>query len=338
MTRRATGIRKFNRCQHSHKIFYGAEVRLPPPDFVIAGAPKCGTSALYAGLKDDARIFLPVTKEPHYFSFDYPSQREVELLQDYDDLFRRAKPGQLRGEISVHYLSSTRAIPALLERRPDVKIIVFARNPVDLFVSWHNEAIRGLHDDVTSPEEAWRLQEVRARGECVPKSCKEPAFLQYGKFCSLGAQIQRLSQIVPAAQLLVLFHEDLVSAPRETLTRMGDHLGLAGGIQVTLAHENVFGHYTNAVVPKLLGTINGNPWLKSARLKVKPMLNQLGIRPLAWLVRRSFKSAPKPVLSEEFLGELRTAFSPDVALMEQLTGRRLSQWLDHRVKRTVPGG
>jgi hypothetical protein len=156
-------------------------LRPPPSDFVIAGAPKCGTTALYAGLRGDPRLFFPALKEPHYFSFDYPSRREVERLDDYDHLFRAAEPTQIRGEISVHYLSSGQAIPALLERRPDVKIIVLARNPIDLFVSWHNEAVKGLDEDVTSPEEAWKLQELRARGERVPRLCREADFFAVQK-------------------------------------------------------------------------------------------------------------------------------------------------------------
>ena len=39
-------------------------------DFFIAGYPKCGTTSLYAYLKEHAVVFLPELKEPHFFTED----------------------------------------------------------------------------------------------------------------------------------------------------------------------------------------------------------------------------------------------------------------------------
>jgi hypothetical protein len=37
------------------------------PNFLIVGAPKCGTTALYHYLRQHPQVFLPRRKEPYYF-------------------------------------------------------------------------------------------------------------------------------------------------------------------------------------------------------------------------------------------------------------------------------
>src|ERR1017187_7380133 len=153
------------------------EMRLPPPDFVIVGAPKCGTTAAFATLQKHPQLFLPDIKEPHYFAYDFPGYRGVRTVEDYDRLFADAERKQLRGEASVSYLSSKEATAAILRRRPDAKFIALVRNPLDMFVSWHNQCLKALDEDEQDPERAWMLQSERAQGRRIPRLCKEPSFL-----------------------------------------------------------------------------------------------------------------------------------------------------------------
>src|SRR5580658_2349428 len=116
-------------------------MRSPAPDFVIAGGPRCGTTAVYRALRPHPDVFLPSIKEPHYFGFEYNRRRGVETLNLYNSLFSEALDSQLRGDASAMYLSSSAAIPAILQHRPDVKVIALIRNPIDMFVSWHNQCL-----------------------------------------------------------------------------------------------------------------------------------------------------------------------------------------------------
>jgi hypothetical protein len=298
----------------------------PPPDFVIIGAPKCGTTSLHATLQRHPEMFLSSIKEPHYFAFDYPKRREVESLQDYDALFSKANENQLRGESSACYLSSVEAVPAILERRPDAKFIALVRNPVDLFVSWHNELLKSFDEDVESPERAWRMQEKRARGIDVPKHCIAPAMLQYRDMCSLGQQLERVFRAVPEAQRQVLLFDDLKRDPKGTLERITTFLGVSSNRIDVVSETNKFGRYNNALAPWLLRTAIVNPTVKRIRAKLKPFLNEYGIRPNLWLMQMSLKDKPKPVLSEAFKQELTDAFSDDVRLLEELLSVDLSHW------------
>ena len=83
-------------------------VRLTP-DFVIAGAPKCGTTSLWNYLRAHPAVFMAANKEPNYFCSDLPAER-VASLAEYEALFSTAPPHALTGEASVFYLYSEVAI------------------------------------------------------------------------------------------------------------------------------------------------------------------------------------------------------------------------------------
>ena len=48
----------------------------PAPDFVIVGGPKCGTTALFATLRQHPQLALSKIKEPRFFASDYPGRRD----------------------------------------------------------------------------------------------------------------------------------------------------------------------------------------------------------------------------------------------------------------------
>jgi len=312
-------------------IAVGTEVEKPnlklPPDFVIIGAPKCGTSALHATLQLHPEMFLSPIKEPHYFAFDYPNRREVESLRDYDRLFAKAKDNQLRGEASAYYLSSVQAVPAILRRRPDAKFIALVRNPVDLFVSFHNELLKSFDEDIESPEFAWRMQDKRARGIDIPKRCSSPATLQYRYMCSLGRQLERVFRHIPEPQRLILLHDEFRRDPKSTIGKVTKFLGVSSNRIDVVLESNKFGRYNNPFVPRLIRAVTVNPTIRRLRAKLKPFLNEHGIRPIFWLMQQSLQSAPKPFLSDTFRQELTDAFVEDIRLLEDLLSLDLSLWL-----------
>ena len=132
------------------------------PDFVIVGAPKCGTTALASYLDGHPRIFLSRVKEPNYFCFDAPGLRVVDRLETYSGLFTPAQPGQLCGEASTAYLFSHAAVPAILESNPAARIIVLVRNPLEMVVAHHHEKLHHFEENEPDFEIAWRLS-ARAR-------------------------------------------------------------------------------------------------------------------------------------------------------------------------------
>src|SRR5215475_14588831 len=67
-----------------------------------------------------------------------------------------------------------------------------------------------LMEDVEDFSTAWSLQELRARGERIPKHCLAPYLLLYREVAKFGVQIERLYQLVGRDRSLVLLFDDLV--------------------------------------------------------------------------------------------------------------------------------
>ncbi len=105
------------------------------PNFFIAGAPKSGTSSLYAYLQDVPGIFMSKVKEPNYFSRmvmddDHP-YRPIRDEQQYLRLFADAGTARVIGEASPTYLADPGA-PALIDRTvPGARVLVSLRDPVE---------------------------------------------------------------------------------------------------------------------------------------------------------------------------------------------------------------
>src|SRR4051794_7739565 len=103
------------------------------PDFLIAGVPKAGTTALHAALVRHPDLFLPAVKEPKFFLTDgRPSrhggpgdaqtyQEHVWRREDYEALFDPAPPGALRGEATPFYLYDPATHLRIRKTVPDVR-------------------------------------------------------------------------------------------------------------------------------------------------------------------------------------------------------------------------
>lgn len=183
------------------------------PDFFILGAPKCGTTSLVHWLETHPQVFLSSVKEPHFFSTDL-ANRGVSSEAAYRRLFDVASSKKLAvGEASTWYLFSKDAVPNILRAVPEARFIVMTRDPVEMARSLHHHVVRQLHEDEPDFARAWALQTDRRAGHNIPRDCTEPAFLQYGAACSLGAQVARLLRHASADRVLHIPLEGLRDDP-----------------------------------------------------------------------------------------------------------------------------
>jgi hypothetical protein len=164
----------------------------------------------------------------------------------------RPEANQLRGEASALYLSSGEAVGAILKRRPDAKFIALVRNPLDMFISWHNECLTALDEEEGDPQRTWALQEERAQGRRIPKLCKEPAVLRYKKLCGLGSQIESLFRQVPENQRLEIVLDRLQQAPRETYACIVRFLGVRDDGTDHFVRENAFARPKSALIARFV--------------------------------------------------------------------------------------
>jgi len=278
------------------------------PNFFILGAPKCGTTSLARWLAGHPALYMSPTKETHFYSTDL-ANRTIRSLERYQALFRGAGEQQLAvGEASTWYLFSEAAVPVIEQAYPEARYIVMTRDPVAMANSLYHHNCRVLHEDQPTFEAAWRLQEDRAAGRAVPRSCTEPAFLQYRAACSLGSLLERLYSHVPESRVLHIPLEWVQRDPGAQYRRTLAFLGLDDDAQTDFPAANEARGNRSAIAQRLL-RLGGR-----AR-------TALGFNRGMGLAKLNERVQPKKKLSPGFLLELEEVFAEERVLLNRLTAR-----------------
>lgn len=201
------------------------------PDFLILGAKKCGTTALYWYLTQHPRVRPAFQKEVHFFTAAYGRGR-LWYRSFFPTGLARALAAEpfLTGEATPDYLFHTYAAARVRRDLPDARLIVILRNPVDRAYSSYNHNLRsGL--ETLSFEEALDREEERlaSAGGSVPRPGRFHFGQEHHSYCARGVYVDQLEawlEQVPREQLLVLATEDLRSRRSETLRAALEFLGL----------------------------------------------------------------------------------------------------------------
>jgi len=295
------------------------------PDFVIVGAPKCGTTSLFHYLAGHERIAGSAVKEPFFWCPDIVEPGRVASADGYRALWDGAAPGAVTGEASADYAMSEVAIPSLVVARPDVKLIMILRDPAEMVASYHSELVQAYQEPVKELERAWALQERRAAGRGpFSRDTIEPKKLQYLWACALGDQLERLFAHTGAENRLAILFDDLVGDPRQVYTDTLRFLGVADDGRTDFPRMNrnrnlrsVRLATVHRSIPRLLG-----PLYAPARA----MARRVGISPSAIVNRFNIREGERRKIDPAFQAELREAFRPQVEKIERLLGRDLSHW------------
>ena len=113
------------------------------PNFIVIGAAKAGTTALYWYLEEHPDVFMSPVKETNYFAYGVDEggnllygdpdvhRFPVKTLEEYEQLFNRAGGARAVGEASPLYLECPQAAARIRNRLPDVRLICSIRHPVD---------------------------------------------------------------------------------------------------------------------------------------------------------------------------------------------------------------
>lgn len=189
-------------------------------DFVVIGAQKAGTTALFDYLREDPHIFLPEEKEVHFFD----DESQDWARPDYSAFHRKFEfgSGRLCGEVTPIYMYWPNALERIRAYRPDIKLICLLRDPVERAWShWRMEHARGA--DAAPFGEAIRGGRQRLFQDEPWGHHRVYSYVERGFYAE---QLAHAIQLFSAEQLLVLQNEALDSRPAETLARVNAFLGL----------------------------------------------------------------------------------------------------------------
>ncbi len=199
------------------------------PDFLIIGAQKAGTTALYNYLNQHPQVVPTLKKELMFFDCNFP--KGDLWYRSFYPLQEEMKAGQITGEASPSYMLDPNAASRAFEMVPEVKLIALLRNPIDRAYSGYQASIRNGYDDV-SFEEAVALEEERLDGEeeriladinYPMRSFRVYSYLHRGLYAE---QLKRWLQFYPREQLLVLQSERLFENTPAVFGEVIDFLGL----------------------------------------------------------------------------------------------------------------
>jgi hypothetical protein len=300
------------------------------PQFVIAGAPKAGTTALHAALATHPGLFLSPVKEPKYYLTDgrppsrsgqrgpgdaHSAQEWVWRREDYLALFDGAPPGTVRGESTPFYLYDRAAHARLAADIPGIKVIVVVRDPVDrAYSNWAHLRADGLEPEADFLA-AVRLEEQRIGAGWAP-------FWHYRGLGRYGEQLRDLYRHVPREQVFLLRYRQLVDTPAQTLDRVCEFLGVPTGVAHTVAPENVKPFVGDTTRHRLLARAARSGAALGAY--APPQLWRRVSRPLIAALHAG--RAPRPPLPIEVRREVLAPLLTDIALLEELTGESFADW------------
>ncbi len=289
------------------------------PDFLIAGVPKAGTTALHTALRRHPELYLSRIKEPKFFLTDGPPperggpgdvetyREHVWRREDYEALFADAPPGALTGESTPFYLYDAGARRRIRALVPDVRIIVTLRDPVERAHSnWTHLWSAGLEpiDDL--------VRACEAEPERVAAGWSH--FWHYVGLGRYGEQLADLYELFPREQVLVFRYRDVVDRPAETLDRICAFLGVGQGLLTEVPRRNVTAHPAPGARHAVLSTLARR--LPALARPIEGLLQHRGEarRPLSWERRQ----------------RLIPYFAEDIALLQRVTGEDFGDWLRPR--------
>lgn len=288
------------------------------PNFFILGAPKCGTTSLANWLGQHPNVFFSPVKEPHFFNTD--GLQAIKTEMEYEALFAEAGPDHKAvGEGSTHYLFSRVAVRNILQYTSEARFVVCLRNPVDMAPALHSERLSWGRESEPDFEKAWRLQSKRAQGFNIPRTvATDPERLQYGEYCKLGKQLERLYAEVSANKVHCVMLDDLRDRAEHEYNRILDFLGLTHCEGIELQPANSAKH-------------TRSPLLAQATRSLITLKRKWGIKysfGIGKKLRRiNVKSKRRDPLGQDFKQELIEYFEQDVRKLESLLARDLSTWL-----------
>ena len=290
------------------------------PNFLIIGAMKSGTTALYYYCEQHPQIYMSPVKEPNFFCSggqESWASESVTRIESYKYLFKGVSDEKAAGEASHCYLYEPQAVTRIQQHLPDAKLVAILRNPVDRAYSHFLHMVRNGTEPLTDFAQALREEET---GAYQNRSIQD--YVGRGRYY---AQLKRYFDAFDRKQLRVYLYEDLTDAPIDTLQDTFRFLGVDGSfIPDVSLRRNVSGHPKCKTLDKVLS----RPSFVKDALKV-----YLPAR-LRWRLSKAFDNLKTrnlvgpPAVQPEIRRQLVEVYREDIARVQELIQRDLSGWLE----------
>ena len=290
------------------------------PDFIVVGAAKAGTTALYWYLADHPQVFMSRVKETNYFAFGLDERGHllygdpelhhfpITTLDAYERSFEGAGDARAVGEASPIYLECPQSATRIRDTIPDARILCGLRDPIDRAYSDYQMYLRS------------RGRRFDPARELTPSAAWARPDSHWMQISMYHEALRRYFDVFPRERIFVFLFDDLKA----------DQVGLVRDIYRFLGTDD--GFVPDFGTPHNVGGMPASMLLErvltndSLRRAVDPWIPQ---RAADWARRtrtRNLRRAPR--LPSELGKELRERFREDIGQTAELIGRDLSFWLE----------
>jgi hypothetical protein len=288
------------------------------PNFLIIGAMKSGTTALYYYLEQHPEIYMSPVKEPNFFSSQKQENEAgaVTHIRTYQHLFRGVSGEKAIGEASHSYLYEPRAAAEIRRYIPEAKLIAILRNPIDRAYSHFLHMVRSGTEPLDDFAQALREEEGIHKGRTLQD------YIGRGLYYN---QLKRYFGTFPREQVRIYLYEDLSGTPISTVQDAFRFLKVDDSFVPDVSlRRNVSGHPKYKTLDGLLR--------RQSRIKHAAKI-YLPAR-LRWRLSKAFDDLktrnlvePPPVQSE-VRRQLIRVYREDILKVQELIHRDLSGWLE----------
>ena len=270
------------------------------PDFLIVGAPRCGTTSLATYLGAHPDVFMSARKELNFFNRIEPTPAAI---AHYRGLFADARPDQRAGEATPFYLSDPDAPTRMEKVVPNALLVAILREPVSRAYShyWWQRLWRAEKRSFADAIAAERA------GDIVPGA----EYLRCGRYHD---QVVEMSRHFPRESTHIVLLDDLRDDPIAVYASICEHIGADPSIR-----PEVVGARTNT-------TVRARWWWLWR--KMRPRRRQPGTRSALFRFVDSMNShafVPEP-MDDTLRAELVQYFAEPNAALADWLGRDLSRW------------
>lgn len=297
------------------------------PNFLIIGAAKAGTTALYEYLRQHPQIYMSPVKETNFFAlegekvdFRGPGDQEainsfsITDLESYILQFQGVSNEIAIGEASPLYLYSSKAPERIKFYIPHAKLIAILRHPVERAYSSFLHLGRDGREPLIDFAQALREEKARIENNWEH-------IWHYQQMGFYYTQLKRYYDIFDRSQIKVYLYEDFKTRPFSILQDIFRFLGVDETFIPDMSIKaNVSGIPKKKVMHDFL--TKPNP----IKTILKPFFPaRLRQRIVTDLKNRNLV---KPELSPEIRKQLIQMYREEILKLQDLIQRDLSKWLE----------
>ncbi len=309
------------------------------PTFIIAGERRSGTTSLSKWLRTHPSIWMPPTKDLFFFVEEEMKGRKdwrkvvvkpehwamTHTPEDYTAAFQGAGPGQVAGEKSADYLFWTPCHARIHEFRPDIRLILTLRNPVERAWSHYwNEVGKG-RENLPFTE---AIEKEASRSHRSPYARFHLSYTERGFY---SRSLTSLFSHIPREQVHVLILEETQRDPATALRGVYKFLGMdpePGLKEAARRHNPGWTLVRRGWTKGGPGKPVGDAWLWMTEKVIKRMTRDEAKRrrlrtKLGWPVCRSAARQSMPADVRTTLDDL---YAGEIVELESLLDRDLGIW------------